>query len=302
MNKRKTPLQKGEIIPISFDYVFTGIFNNEENIDIIENFLSIYFDIDINKIKGHVKLLSRDLPIDTKQESDKQVDLVLDINHKKINIELNKKYEGGIIDRNIVFASKVHSRQLQYAFQKYSDIEQTIQINLNENSCHEYGVRKTYYLKNEEGQVLSEKLRIDVVDMQNANKMCYTSEEEKLARWCRVITSKTEEELRRNLGDDLMEEKTKDKLEKEVDKYSTDDEAICLYTKLSKAELEHNTLIYDAEQKGIKEGLERGIEQGIEQNKLEIAKKMLEENENIEKIMLYTSLSKEQIDSLKNSN
>jgi hypothetical protein len=29
---------------------------------------------------------------------------------------------------------------------------------------------------------------------------------------------------------------------------------------------------------------------------------MLEENENIEKIMLYTSLTKEQIDSLKNSN
>jgi hypothetical protein len=44
---------------------------------------------------------------------------------------------------------------------------------------------------------------------------------------------------------------------------------------------------------------ETAMEQGIEQNKLEIAKKMIEENETIDKIMLYTSLTKEEVENLK---
>jgi predicted transposase/invertase (TIGR01784 family) len=295
MLKRKQQLEPGEIIPISFDYVFTGIFNDPDNIDIIENFLSVYFDIDINKIRGNVKIISRELPLDTKKESNKQVDLILDIDNKKINIELNKKYEEGIIDRNIVFASKVHSRQLKYAFKNYNDIEQTIQINLNETKCHEEGIRKTYYFKSEEGEILSEKFRIDVVDMHNAQKMCYTSNEEKLARWCRIITSTTEAELKKNLGDDLMEENTKEKLEKEVDKYSTDEEVVYLYTKLSKQELEHNTLMDNAKKRGLKEG----IEQGIKQRNIEIAKSMLQEKIDISMISKITGLSKKEIEKLK---
>jgi predicted transposase/invertase (TIGR01784 family) len=295
MLKRKQQLEPGEIIPISFDYVFTGIFNDPDNIDIIENFLSVYFDIDINKIRGNVKIISRELPLDTKKESNKQVDLILDIDNKKINIELNKKYEEGIIDRNIVFASKVHSRQLKYAFKNYNDIEQTIQINLNETKCHEEGIRKTYYFKSEEGEILSEKFRIDVVDMHNAQKMCYTSNEEKLARWCRIITSTTEAELKKNLGDDLMEENTKEKLEKEVDKYSTDEEVVYLYTKLSKQELEHNTLMDNAKKRGLKEG----IEQGIKQRNIEIAKNMLKKKIDIDAISECTGLSKKEIEKLK---
>lgn len=36
--KRTITLKPGEIIPINFDFVFTEIFNNPKNIDIIENF------------------------------------------------------------------------------------------------------------------------------------------------------------------------------------------------------------------------------------------------------------------------
>ena len=53
--------KEGQIIPLCYDKLFTSIFNDEKNIDIIENFLSVYFDIDINKLRGHVKLMNRDL-------------------------------------------------------------------------------------------------------------------------------------------------------------------------------------------------------------------------------------------------
>lgn len=38
--KRFEKLKEGEIIPLIFDYVFTAIFNNKENINILENFLA----------------------------------------------------------------------------------------------------------------------------------------------------------------------------------------------------------------------------------------------------------------------
>jgi predicted transposase/invertase (TIGR01784 family) len=50
---------------------------------------------------------------------------------------------------------------------------------------------------------------------------------------------------------------------------------------------------------GIRIGMEQGIEQGVGRRNIEIAKKMLDENESIEKIINYTSLSREEIDSLK---
>ena len=45
MNLKIRKLQPGEIIPLSFDFMFTTIFNKEENIDILESFLSCYLEI-----------------------------------------------------------------------------------------------------------------------------------------------------------------------------------------------------------------------------------------------------------------
>ena len=57
-------LNKGEIIPLTFDPIFTNIFNNEENICILEDFISIYFDIPINEVIGNLKIYSKKLRID----------------------------------------------------------------------------------------------------------------------------------------------------------------------------------------------------------------------------------------------
>ena len=57
-------LGNGEIIPLTFDPIFTSIFNNEENICILEDFISIYFDIPINEVIGNIKIYSKKLRID----------------------------------------------------------------------------------------------------------------------------------------------------------------------------------------------------------------------------------------------
>ena len=293
---RKVMLKEGEIIPLCFDYVFTAVFNNPDNIIIIENFLSTYFDVPLNEVKGNVEILPRELPLESKQTANKQIDLLIKLKGELINIELSNKINQDIIDRNIIFASNTHSRNLRYGNKNYNNINKTIQINLVNYPINEE-LKEIYYFRNEKGKILSEKFEIDMVDMVIGKKMCYTKEN-KLARWCNVFLSKTEEELRESLGDDLMENEARDKVIDEVNKYSTDEEVIQIYTELSKQEMERNTFIEAARREGIKQGIEQGILEGSKKEKIEIAKNLLKLNLKKEDISLATNLSINEIENL----
>lgn len=73
-----------------------------------------------------------------------------------------------------------------------------------------------------------------------------------------------------------------------------------------KYELDYNTGMATAEERGIekgmKKGLEKGLEKGIEKGSkeraLKIAKKLLEMNMNIEQIIEATGLTREEIENL----
>ena len=60
---RNQTLKEGAIVPITFDYVFCNIFNNPDNIIVLENFLSCYLEVPLSKLRGHVEILSRNLII-----------------------------------------------------------------------------------------------------------------------------------------------------------------------------------------------------------------------------------------------
>lgn len=313
MEQRTKLLKEGEIIPLTFDYMFTGIFNKEENIDILEEFISFYLDIELKEIKGNLKLLSRDLELENKNQAGRRVDLLLDYKGKKINIELSNYMSKYIIERNIVYACSVHSRQLKYQDTSYKKIEKTIQINLLGYNSKQKSVKESYYLKNDNGDKLSEKLEIDIIDMEKGKKMWYTEPTNKLAGWCKLFMSRNAEELEESRKG-IMENKVGEKLESEVRKLSEDNEMVELYTKLSRDELERNTYIEEAKEigheegfksgleegikEGRKEGRKEGIEQGVQQNKKEIAKEMLKLGIDKEQISQITKLTIEQLNEM----
>ena len=239
----KQKRKPGEIIPLTYDLLFTMIFNDPNNIDIVESFLSAYFNEDIEKIKGNVLIKSRDLKLTSKKDKKKQVDLILDLNGEKINVELNNDLEGGKEDRNLIYAARVHIDQLKRGERNYLKINRTLQINLNNFNSNESKLRETYYLRNEEGKTLSKKFQIDFVDLAKADEKLYNEEEERLAKWCKAIRCKTEKGLKKELGEDLMVKETKEKLLDEVNKYSDDEEVYALYSDYTQSELERNGLI-----------------------------------------------------------
>lgn len=53
---RTKQLCPGEIIPLTFDYIFTAIFNNPNNVDIIEEILSSYLEIPLKNMEGKLKI------------------------------------------------------------------------------------------------------------------------------------------------------------------------------------------------------------------------------------------------------
>ncbi len=310
---RRKQLEEGTIVPITFDYVFCNIFNNMDNIIILENFLACYLEVPLSKIRGHVEILSRNLIIEHKREANKQIDLLVDIDGEKVNIELQNKRSDGIINRNVVFASKVHAGQLKInnekgkkdSESKYAGIKRTLQINLMRGRDKKK-VKESYFLTNEEGEILTKKLQIDLVNMEKAKELCYTKEETKLARWCRVILATTKEEFEEALGEDLMEREAKDLLEEKVEQYSRDEEVIEMYSEYARAELETESVLEEAKEQAIKQGREEGIEEGIKQGieqgehskQLEIANKMLEEKMDKNIIARITGLSLQEIEKL----
>ena len=296
-------LKENELIPLTFDIMFTEIFNNPDNICILEEFISNYLDIPLNEVTGNLEILSRRLKKEVRYDSRKEVDLLLNHKGKKINIEMSNNKSDGVVNRNVVYLCKIHGNQLKVGDKDYSKIKSTIQIVFNNfNIGNE--LKTTWYLRNDEGQILTSKLRIDIINLVKGKDLCYTGSEkvDYLINWCKLLTTKEKQNVK-DISSQIMSHKSTDMLVNNMSMLSLEDEMVKLYTKLSRREMEYNTYIAEATEEGYNNGHEKGynegIKQGIEQNNIDVAKKMLDKKLDITTIEEITGLTKEEIMKLK---
>lgn len=299
---RMEMLKPGEIIPLNYNFMFTQIFNKKENIAITEYFLADMADIPLHLVRGNVEILSRNLDLENKKVRSNEVDLLLDINGVKINFEISRNMSAGILNRNIVYGCNIHKSQLKYGDNRYKDIKATIQIQLNNFDCNDGKLRKTYFLRDETGEILSQNFQIDVIDMAFGSRLWYTSRDDRKARWCRILRVRTEKDLKEVLGEDFMDKECTQRLIDETKKYSHDKENYAMYMKLSRAELEHNTIMAELEEekenlKEEKENLKEEKE-NLREEKKRMVQKLKLTGMNLEQIIEITELSKEEIENL----
>lgn len=126
-----------------------------------------------------------------------------------------------------------------------------------------------------------------------------------IRKWCLVLLSENKKELERNLSENIMSDKAKRQLSGNIEKLSNDEDEIVLYTKLSKEELERNTLIEEAriaKEKaridGLEEGRAEGMKKGIKQDKIEVARNMKNKNIDINIISECTGLAIEELNTI----
>lgn len=268
----------GTFIPFYFDVIFTEIFNNPNNMDILENLLENYFDLPLYTFHNNILLKHRNLSIASKDESRKQVDILVEIENKSINIELNNNSKKKYFKRNRVYASKIHSTKLKKGDTDYENIGDTIQINLNTKFHNKKKVIEKWYITNEETNEKVYDLEIDMVDL-TKGKLYNKS---RFDKWCSLLLAENMDEFYKSLELVDMKQSLKEKLAKEFKELQEDQECIALYSDYTQTELEHNTELHES----------------IEEERNNVAIKMLKKGYPISEINDITSLSVEEIEKL----
>ena len=232
--------------------------------------------LDENELKK-ATYQSIELAINKKNDKVYKTDIIATINKHILSIEMNKDYYKAILIKNSDYRSKLISESLKSG-ESYKSQKQVIQINFDNYSRYR-GNKIIYEFKmldkdtqEEEYPGSSISYHIDLEKLKSYN------EDSELINLLRLFISENVEELG---GSKEMDEAIE-----ELERISQDENIIGLYD----AEIMQEKM-----ENSIKDEI---MDEGINQSKIEIAKKMLNENEPIDKIMLYTGLSVEQVNKL----
>ena len=283
----KKEYTKGYKIPIVSDTMFDTMINNESRKKYAALIISSVLERDYNEIYNSIEYVKNKLDKQLDIEKGREVDFICKLKDEYIGIEMNNNYSKEAFERNISYAMGIYKskeiRGSKYSFNKI------LQINLNnftfENNDKE---AEEYALRNENGEYLTEKIKIINIYLPNIRKKYYNKEE--LNELDKVMLVLNEED-NNNLSKLYKGEKVMEDYVKDAKRASISDDVVGLYDKELHEELLRNTELYNAEQKGIK--------QGIKENKLETAKALLKEKISIDIISRTTGLKKEEIEKLK---
>ena len=291
---RKKILKEGEIIPLIFDFSFTEVFNNIKYISILERFISDHMMIPLEEVKGNLEILPRRLNNRKKEETRKEVDLILNYKGEKIEIELNGfgPYKR-VNDRNLVYIAKILGENYQLS---NKEIQKAYQINISNYPCNKCKLINEYYIKEKESEeIFSDKLQIDQIDVSKCLDPCYNflnEREEKVAKWIKLFVSNNIVEFA-TIGEELMDKEELDNLKDKIEELSDDENMVDVYKTY-----EDNFDLYDDAKEA---GFEDGFNDGEKQTKINSVKNMLKSNYSVEEIAVVTGLTIDDILKIKKS-
>lgn len=284
MNK----LTKFEILPPTLDVVFQALFGEVGSEKITTHFLELILNTKIENID-----LSKNPIIRRKNVKDKMgiLDIIAQINGKEYcNIEMQCSSKENIVERILFYWSKVYSKQIQSG-DDYDKLNKTISIlitNFNieglENLpyCTSWKIIEEKYRKT----ILTEKLEIYIIELPKIANI--NNEDDELLDWLNFLVNPKSERVLKKMKENKELKEANNKLEQ----ISQDEKMQRIAEWRQKGIWDENTAINHAMQKGIQEG--------VKESKKEIAIKLLKENVDIELICKVTSLTKEEIEKIRN--
>mgnify|MGYP003296391574 CR=1 FL=1 len=280
-----------------YDRPFKEVILSKKNEDLLKWFLE-----DILKVKvEELEVQTIEMNNGNINVRRKYVDVMLKTNVGKIEIEINACSAPYIHPRNMAFISNIYSNHTLVG-QDYSEEVPIIQINFS------YGMKDTekmrvYKMRDESGKEYVKNLIIYEINMEYYKEIWDNKDEEEIEKNKYYIMLDLEEkEIEKISKKDRMVERFMEELKKvnsnpEFQAYMTyeEDQAKIFNSRMKESE---RIGMEKGMRKGMEKGIKQGLQQGIEQEKIEIAKNMKRDGIHINKIMEYTSLSKEKIDSL----
>ena len=281
------------------DAMFKAIFLKENNRDLLKRLIEEVIEKKVEIEKADAV----ELPKNNILSKGKILDILVKSEEGEINIELNNYSNKYLHRRNASYIFNRYATSVTVG-KRYSEMKKFMQINLTNDKEYDIEQISCYKLINDKKEEFIDNLEIYEINLAKIKKSWYngdrkhkllaglSAEYDELDIICKgdYIMDKFKNEvsiLNHNLDDVEF-------IDPEVDEKMIV-ETIKDYAK-EQGYNEGKTIGYkEGIKQGKEEGIEQGIEQGAEKEKIEIARKMKEENFKVEEIAKITGLDVEQI-------
>ena len=266
------------------DAMFKSVIRSKEARPIVNNFLHFLTHIQMDKLET-ATYMGGEITKSHMDEKGKISDVIIKIENCKIILEMNQTDTKDIFDKNVSYAFALAKTSTHMSEER----KRVILINFD--GFNRFKTNKpilVFRLQDKYGHIESELYLSFHLILENAKKNKYNIPKEVQEFMDFFQKYESIEELKEKY-------KGKEKFKGMVKKVEelTQDEDFLMYYDLEEKHKHEKQSSYEL-------GLEHGMEQGSKQTEIEIARKMLNENEQIEKIMNYTNLTEEEIKNLIN--
>lgn len=277
-----------KLLKLTNDYVFKRIFGSVESIDATSKLLEAITKEKYDSIElDRTPILEQDI----KEDKIGILDVRATTNKEEIDIEMQVAYQNQIIDRILWYWAKLYSNTVKKS-EMYDVSKRTIIILFAVEEIKEINKINKYHTKwnirEEEYQdiILTDKFEFHIIQIEKLGDL---KESDELSCWVKFI--KSPEQLEESIMEKYEGIKKANKILKEISK---DENERKLAERREEAIIERNTVYHT----GFVEGEDKGKQKGKKEEKIEIAKKMLEDKIDISIISKYTGLSEKEIENL----
>ena len=268
-----------------YDRAFKEVFGKEENKDILKKLLEEILQVEIERIE----YLNLERNVDNVKVKRKHLDLYLETNIGKIQVEVNTTNSKYVKPRNMSYLCDIYSHHTLIG-QEYDQDTLIIQININYGQQDEKYIRE-YRLRDESGKEYIKNFIIYEINMEKYMKLWYNKEEKELEKSKYIVMLNLEKEELEKLS---KKDKVVIKYMKEIERVNENPK----FREYMSAEEDNKKIENSLKREWMEEGLKEGIKEGSYKRNIEIAKTMLEKGMNNELISEVTGLSIEEIKKL----
>ena len=282
------------IVKLKLDVIFKKMFANKKNENTLKKFLESVLELPENSITSivmdNVELLPEDI-----DDKFSRLDILMNVDNKQINIEMQICNEKAFANRTLFYWSKLYSGSLKSG-KNYNDLPQTICINIiNFNMFEDTNDFHSHFqvLEKNRHTLLTDKLAIHFFELKKINQK--PDRNNKMELWMQLINAETEGDL------EMLEQTNVKEIQEAVlilREMSADEQMKELARRRELALHDRITDLEVSRQEDLEEGLEKGMQKGIDKTKSIF--KLLMQGYTVQQIADELEISEEQVQSIIN--
>ena len=291
---KKRILEKGKVVPASFDKVFKAVWHDPKNKKLLSFVLSKLLFLDKNTIYKNLSFKNTELPKEKYEDKGLITDLIMEFLNYIVNFEMNNTDDPGKITKNNYY----HHGLVITSTKAGKEPKIVIQVNFNSKLPFNGKSIVNTMMCDEKNTICTDESYITInIYLAKALYKYYNVGKDKLSRLEKIFVMHVTDEI--SVLEDVSEgDEELMTFKKTIEAMSNDDGIIGLYDKAEMDEFERSQGLQIAKNEGFELGNKHGFELGKENALIETAKKMYKSGMSVNDIYKYTGLSKQKIKSL----